>query len=281
MLSLETSFEYNQKLTKEYAKTFYFSLSFLKKEKRQDIYAIYGFCRYSDNMVDDESDLDKASKDLENWRKLLEIGLEKGDSDDIVLKSFIYVVKKYNIEAKLAFELLDGMEMDLKQSRFQTFEELQHYCYLVASVPGLLVLNILGFEGGQKTVEYASKLGEAMQLTNILRDIKEDYGLGRIYLPQTDLKKHSIEDQDFKAGKINQKFENLIQNYIKIAKSFYSESQKGIPNLSSDARFVVKIASVLYSNILVKIQKNNYDVFTKRISLSIWEKFWLTFKTLF
>jgi phytoene synthase len=188
------------------------------------------------------------------------------------------VVKKYKIDPKLAFELLDGMEMDLKQSRFKTYEELLRYCYLVASVPGLLVLNILGFEGGEKTIEYASKLGEAMQITNILRDIKEDFERDRIYLPQRDLQNYGILEKDFSLSQPTQELKNLIKEYISRARSLYLEAQKGIPSLSQDSRFVVKTASKLYSSILDKIETQNFDVFSKRARLSFWEKVWVVFK---
>jgi len=274
MTTLKKSYQFNQSLTKSYAKTFYFSLAFINKEKRQDIYAIYGFCRYSDNLVDDEPDKIKAEKDLNLWRQKLQSGLDMGDSDDIVLKSFIYVVKKYTIDPKLAFELLDGMEMDLKQNRFETYNELLQYCYLVASVPGLLVLNILGFEGGSKTLEYASRLGQAMQITNILRDVKEDFERGRIYLPTAELQEFGITENDFKLKVPNQELKNLIKEYISRARSLYLEAQKGIPSLSKDSRFVVKTASKLYSSILDKIELNDYDVFSSRAHLSTLEKIW-------
>jgi phytoene synthase len=274
MATLLDSYQHNQSLTKSYAKTFYFSLAFLNKEKRQDIYAIYGFCRYSDNLVDDEPDKIKAENDLNLWRQKLQSGLDTGDTDDIVLKSFIHVVKKYKIDPRLAFELLDGMEMDLKQNRFETYEELLHYCYLVASVPGLLVLNILGFEGGNETLKYASKLGEAMQITNILRDIKEDFERGRIYLPKSDLQNFGVLENDFNRPEPTQELKNLIQEYTSRAKLLYFEAQKGISSLSKDSRFVVKTASKLYSSILDKIEAKEYDVFAGRVHLSSLEKIW-------
>jgi phytoene synthase len=274
MPSLLQSYLHNQSLTKSYAKTFYFSLAFLNKEKRQDIYAVYGYCRYSDNLVDDEPDKIKAEKDLNLWRQKLQSGLDLGDSEDIVLKSFIHVVQKYKIDPKLTFELLDGMEMDLKQNRFETYEELLRYCYLVASVPGLLVLNILGFEGGSKTLEYASKLGQAMQITNILRDLKEDFERGRIYLPTSELQEFGVIENDFKLKAPNQELKNLMKVYMSRARSLYLEAQKGIPSLSKDSRFVVKIASKLYSSILDKIESRDYDVFSNRVHLSTLEKIW-------
>jgi 15-cis-phytoene synthase len=272
MITLKDSYLYNQKLTKDYAKTFYLSLAFLNNQKRQDIYAVYGFCRFSDNLVDDEPDKKEAEKNLNLWRTELQAGIDQGDSEDIVLKSFIFVLKKYNIDSKLAFDLLEGMEMDLKQSRFDTYDELLNYCYLVASVPGLLVLNILGYTDKEKAVKYGAELGKAMQLTNILRDLKEDFERDRIYLPKQDLQKYGVSDKDFGLPIPTENLRLLIADYATKANQFYQESNKGIEYLTKDSRFVVKTANKLYSAILLKIQQKNYDVFSKRISLSFWEK---------
>ena len=277
MISLELSYQHNQKLTKSYAKTFYLVSKFLPKAVRNDIYAVYGFCRHSDNLVDEEPDLSKAKNDLEAWRKALQTSIEVGQSDDIVLKSFIYAVKKYNIDPKLAFDLLDGMEMDLVQSRYRSFDDLLKYCYLVASVPGLLVLNILGWDKKTDTKKAAIALGQAMQITNILRDIKEDYSRGRIYLPLDDLQKYGISETDFAAQKISPRLIDLVKNYIQRARELYQNSEQGLAGLSANSRFAVRLANKMYGSILDKIEQNQYDVFTKRASLSLWEKIRLVF----
>jgi 15-cis-phytoene synthase len=159
----------------------------------------------------------------------------------------------------------------LKQSRYQTFEELATYSYGVASTVGLMSMYIVGFKG-REAIPHAIKLGVALQLTNILRDVGEDYRNGRVYLPREDLLTHGISETDIAAGKVTPRWRQLMQFQIDRARKLYDESWQGINHLSRDGQLAIGAAAIFYRGLLDQIEKNDYDVFTKRASLSAWEK---------
>ena len=180
-------------------------------------------------------------------------------------------LKSYAIPIELPLDLMDGVAMDIEFKPFETFEELYVYCYKVAAVVGLMTSEIFGYSD-KKALEHAIELGIAMQLTNILRDIGEDVDRGRIYLPLEDLRRFNYSQEEFMQKRINNNFTNLMKFQIERARSYYRSSEKGIPMLERQSRFGVCISSINYGNILSAIEKNNYDVFSKRAYRSFYQK---------
>jgi phytoene synthase len=178
--------------------------------------------------------------------------------------------RRHALPSALTNELLAGVAMDLTIHRYETFADLWLYCYRVASVVGLLSMRIVGFAPGAEP--YAIKLGVALQLTNILRDIGEDARRGRVYLPQEDLARFDLTDDDIFAGRIDARFRALMRFEIARARQLYAESWPGVALLSSDSRLAIGAASHVYARILDKIAANNYDVFRLRANLSTAEK---------
>ena len=267
------AYEYCEKVTRHHAKSFYFAAKFLTKEKQPPIYALYALCRHVDDEID-EAELrseQESAAIVEQWKENLEAiysgnqvnsRLSTPDSR-LVLIAWQDLLQKYKIPQNLPLELMKGVVQDTYIKRYQTFDELYVYCYRVASTVGLMACEIFGYEG-KSTLDYAEKLGIAMQLTNILRDIGEDADKGRIYLPQEDLDKFGITEKQILDKQFDENFRNLMKFEVSRARQYYQESQKGISMLSKDVRFTVLLALRLYSRILDKIELQNYDVFKQR-----------------
>lgn len=278
-VAITNSYLHCKNLTKEYAKSFYFATQFLPKEKRKATYALYGFCRYSDNLVDDNFSMEKhlLIKKTDEWKTDIKNALSTGVSRHPVLPALIDLCNTYNINHVHLFELIEGVEMDIDTFRYQTYENLQVFCYKVASVVGLMMSEILGYST-ISALAYAAKLGEAMQITNILRDIREDYDMGRVYIPQELLIRFNYSEDDIKNHVINDQFKSLIEFLMQKAEKMYSEAQIGIEMLDADSRYAIKSASDIYSGIIPKIRLNNYDVYGKRASVSLIGKLFILFR---
>jgi phytoene synthase len=290
---IRQAYEFCRQITKKHAKSFYFSARFLKKEKRDPIYALYALCR----LVDDEVDAAEVNSEreaiaaVENWkRKLDEIYRNtelktdekrvSNNGQNQVLLAWREMLKKHRIRQELPLELMRGVLMDTHIKRYETFNELYIYCFRVASTVGLMSSEIFGYEKPE-TLEYAEALGIAMQLTNILRDVKEDAAMGRIYLPQEDLRAFDVSEEQIFANRVNDNFIALMQFEINRAREYYRKAERGIPMLEKDARFCVLLAARIYAAILNEIGRQNYDVFSQRAhttrnqKLSMIPRIWL------
>lgn len=270
---LQKAYRYCQKVTHQHAKSFYFAAKFLPKVKQQPIYALYALCRHVDDEID-EAELRSEAESaqiVEQWKANLEaiysdkfkVQSSKFKAQNLVLLAWQDLLQTYKIPQNLPLELMKGVSQDTYIKRYETFDELYVYCYRVASTVGLMACEIFGYEG-KSTLDYAEKLGIAMQLTNILRDIGEDAEMGRIYLPQEDLQKFGVNEKQILTKQIDENFINLMKFQIARARKYYEESKKGIPMLSKDVRFTVLLALRLYSKILDEIERQNYDVFKQR-----------------
>ena len=267
-------------ITRKYAKTFYMATRFLPYQKQRSIFAIYGLCRYLDNLVDDADDLIAKKKIcmsdveslLEKFRVRLISTYRGVEYSDPILIAFSDVLNSNKISIELPLTLLDGVKMDLTKERYETFDELYEYSYKVASVVGLMTSEVFGYSD-QKALNHAVELGIAMQLTNILRDIGEDLNRGRIYIPQEDLKTYGIDENELFDHNCSESFTQLMKFQIERARSYYHSSDQGIPMLNRDSRLPVILARENYSKILDKIEENQYQVFTKRAYLNSTEKF--------
>ncbi|MDQ4120522.1 MAG: phytoene/squalene synthase family protein [Acidobacteriota bacterium] len=284
-VELSQAYEFCRQITKKHAKSFYFSARFLKKEKRLPIYALYALCR----LVDDEVDASEIKSEreaiaaVENWKHKLgeiyrngELNNNDGqritnDEQNLVLLAWRAMLQKYRIRQELPLELMRGVLMDTHVKRYESWQELYVYCFRVASTVGLMSSEIFGYEKPE-TLEYAEALGIAMQLTNILRDVREDATMSRIYLPQEDLRKFGVSEEQIFEGRVDDNFVRLMQFEIERARSYYRKAEQGIPLLEKDARFCVLIAARIYAAILNEIELQRYDVFTKRAHTTVNQK---------
>ncbi len=276
---LQTGFREAKKITKKFAKTFYLASLFLPKEKKDASYAVYAICRLSDEAVDEIT----FSNQKENLQKLelnISLAYTEKQIDQPLLLAFRKTINTYKIPKKHFDELLKGMYMDLEIKHYPDFAALYEYCYKVAGVIGLIMLKIFGYKNSAAE-DYAIKLGVAMQLTNILRDINEDFIRGRTYLPQDEMLKFNISEQQLSDSKIDDNFKDFLRLQINRSRQLYNQSFEGIKLIdNSICRFVVLCMKEVYSGILDEIEKNNYDVFTKRAHVNKLKKLKIIFKIL-
>ena len=265
--TLETSYDYCKTITSIHSKSFYMASGLLPKEKRKSVRALYAFCRTSDDIIDNQGQ--KAQEDLEIWRHR---GMQSVPrANDPVSIAWADTRKKFNIPGKYAHQLLDGVCNDINFKRYDSFSELTEYCYGVASTVGLMSMHIIGFKN-ETAIRYAIKLGVALQLTNILRDIAEDYQMGRVYLPKDELKTFGITEKHLREGIVDSKWRTFMKFQIARARMIYEEAWPGIMLLDSSGRLPIAAAATFYKGILNKIEENDYDVFSQRAHLNKWEK---------
>ena len=278
--TLDSAYNFCEKVTKITAKNFFYAFRVLPKEKRRAIYVIYAFCRECDDIADGDQPAKIKLKKLNEIANLFNHsdsqGLHRTNPIFIALED---VIKKYKIPKNYFVEFIDGMTMDQKLSRYSDFQELKVYCYKVASVVGLMCIEIFGYRvKNPKILEHAENLGIAMQLTNIIRDIKEDVNRNRIYLPQADLTEFDYTESELKSSVHNKKFCSLMALQTERVKTFFKASEDLEKFIFEDARSCIKILRSLYLNILLKIEASGYQLFGAKIELSRTEKFTLMFQ---
>jgi phytoene synthase len=260
---MEGAFRTCQAYTREHAKSFYFASHVLPREKRMASYAVYAFCREADNIVDVGATPESAAR-LEELRQQLARVYGAPGALRPHLAALRETVAAYAIPREYFLDLIRGVEMDLTRSRYDRFEDLKEYCYCVASVVGLMMAKIFGVSDGS-AYRHAADLGTAMQLTNILRDIREDHAMGRIYLPQEDLAGRGYAEADLARGVVDDRFRDLMRFQIARAREYYAAAEPGIPMLTNDgSRFCARLMSTTYAGILTAIERNGYDVFARR-----------------
>ncbi len=256
-----------RRITREYARTFYFASACLPRATRAHAYAIYGFCRWADNGVDDAGDRAEAAARLDEARSALDLAYSSGLAPPGLL-AFRRTVIDRGIPRPLFDDLLDGMEMDLDVARYADFAALDRYCYRVAGVVGLMMTHAFGYRS-ERCWPDALALGTAMQLTNILRDVAEDLALGRVYLPQDELARFELSEDDLRRGVVDDRFRALMRFQIDRARRHYARSERGIPDLRGDsARLTVRVMGRAYAGILGAIERQGYDVFRARARVS-------------
>lgn len=266
-------FELARGLTRTHAKSFYFSCRFLPKQTRVSTYAVYSFCRYVDNIVDNprNRNIDQIRSEIDAIRKELELAYSVGESEHPVLGAFIPSALICGIPVELPMDLIRGVEMDLTIDRYETFDDLYLFAYRVAGVVGLMMTYVLGFKDKDALI-YAEKLGIAMQLTNILRDIKEDKDNGRIYLPLEELHQYKIAEEHIISEKFNDFFRRMMEFQVERAWKYYRDAEPGISMLQRKSQFAIIAASRIYSGILNKIAQNGYNPFGGRAHVSSTKK---------
>jgi 15-cis-phytoene synthase len=275
LASLEESYELCRQITAKYSKTFYMGTLLMSPPKRRAIWAIYVWCRRTDELVDGPQAQYTNEATLDRWESHLESLFEGSPQDDVDV-AMVDTLDQFPLDIQPFRDMIEGQRMDLYRSRYETFDELELYCYRVAGTVGLMSTTVMGVDTQQYTAPWHPKegspdpakeaiaLGIANQLTNILRDVGEDARRGRIYLPLEDLALFHYSEEDLMRGVIDDRWRSLMQFQIQRARKFYAEAEKGISVLSPDARWPVWSALMLYRKILDVIEENQYDVFNQR-----------------
>lgn len=278
-LSFPNAYEYCRQIAKHHAKTFYLATKFLPKRQQNPIFAMYALLRTVDDLVDLAEDKlnngqltrKELNDSIEDWKVRLRACYDGKPSNDPILMAWQDTLRHYTIPIELPLDLIDGVAMDIDFQTFETFDELYVYCYKVASVVGLMTVEIFGYKD-KAAPQHAIDLGIAMQLTNILRDIGEDIDRVRIYLPLEDLRRFNYSREEFMNRTMNDKFVALMKFQIERARNYYASAERGIPMLERNSRLAVGISSRNYSDILKAIEENNYNVFTQRAYRSLYQK---------
>lgn len=283
-VSLSDSQKLCKRMTRHHAKTFYFASHVLPAQKRIDAYAVYAFCRYVDDQIDlapDEAARVRAFADLSHL--LHAAYLPHADAESFErrlpwLRAFRETIRRRAIPAAYFEDLLKGVEMDRGRVRLQTWNELDCYCYHVAAVVGLIMVHVLT-EPAPELLKPARDLGTAMQLTNILRDIAEDWQRDRLYLPADELQKFGLTAEDIAAQRTGDSFRAMMRFQIDRARAYYLSAEPGIAALPADgSRFCARLMSTVYGAILDEIERADYQVYRGRARVSFPRKLWLALK---
>ncbi len=286
-ISIEEAYKVCRTITFRYAKTFSLASYFIPRSKRNACFAVYAFCRYVDDLVDVAMEQGNVTRqdavnlvaqwkvDLDNIYNRVDIPRESGtqNADDRtkILIAWEDTLNTFHIPRHLPHELIEGVLMDTSVTRFDTFDELREYCYKVASVVGLMTSEIFGYSSPDALAR-AIDLGIAMQLTNIIRDVREDAVRGRIYLPKEDMQRFGVNESDILEHHFTPNIKELIRCYVGLADNYYDSAEPGIQLLHADSRLTVLLMSNNYRRILRAVESMDYNVFTKRASISLFRK---------
>ena len=269
--------DYCQQKAAASGSSFYYSFLFLPRERRRAITALYAFCREVDDVVDETSDAQVAAAKLAWWR--VEVGnLFAGKPQHPVTKALSVFKDQFSISQERLNEIIDGMEMDLRQSRYLDWKGLEGYCYHVASVVGLLAAGIFGYRD-ERTLDYAKNLGIAFQLTNIIRDVGEDARKNRVYLPVEDLQRFGVPAADILQAKETPAFRSLMAFEAERARGFYTRAMSSLPAHDRRAQRPGLIMAAIYRTLLDEIERGGFQVLKQRTSLTPLRKFWIAWKT--
>jgi phytoene synthase len=255
-----------RQLARAAASNFYYSFLLLPSAKRKAIKDVYAFCRLLDDIVDEDPTGRDPAAELQYWRDEIEgcyQGCPLSDFGERLMGSIL----EFTLPKQPFLDLIEGMEMDLRWHSYQTFADLREYCYRAASAVGLICIEIFGYESA-RTREYAVNLGLALQLTNILRDLKEDIGRGRIYLPLEDLERFGYREQDLRANQYNAPFIELMKFEHSRARSYFIKAAASLPEVDRASMFAAEIMSAIYSEMLDQMPEIQFDVFRNRVSVA-------------
>ena len=302
--SLKRSYDFCREIAKSRAKNFYYSFIVLPAERRRAMCAVYAFMRYSDDIVDEEAEEADKENRLNACREYLDRAYGETPADDSgllpadanggttagaydgspadgkgLIPAFRDTVGRFDIPRAYFDAIIDGAQMDLTVTRYATFEDLYQYCYRVASAVGLVCIHIFGFTGAEAK-RYAESCGIAFQLTNILRDVQEDAGMGRIYLPQEDLDAFGYPEEHLRNGLLNDSFRRLMAFQVERARSYYDAALPLLPQVQSSSRACLAAMIGIYRACLEEIPRRQYDVYSQRIGLTPWKKLSITARAL-
>jgi phytoene synthase len=273
-MTVEESYTWCEGVARSQAKNFYYSFLLLSKPQRRAMCAIYAFMRYCDDLSDDEAVPDRAGA-IARWRLDLDRALAGHAGDHAVWPAFIDAVTHYQIPHQYFRDMISGISSDLQPRRIQTFDELYDYCYHVASVVGLAIIHVFGFES-KAALPLAEKCGIAFQLTNILRDVREDAGKDRVYLPAEDFVRFGVSPETFEP---RERFLELMSFETQRAREYYRESAPLVALIDARSRASMRALIGIYSRLLDRIVASNYDVLTRRVRVPTWEKLWVLMRS--
>ncbi|REK15847.1 MAG: phytoene/squalene synthase family protein [Planctomycetota bacterium] len=267
---LQASYDHCQEIARRSASSFYYSFLLLPEEKRAAMCALYAFLRRTDDLGDSSDSQASRREALSEWRKALARSLA-GRFDDPLLPALADTVRLFDVPPEHLEAVIEGVEMDLDPREYETFDQLEEYCHRVASAVGLACLPIWGYSGDEAE-QPARKCGLAFQLTNILRDLKEDLARNRVYLPREDFERFDYSAALLRSGVRDERFGRLMQYQIERAEQLYAEGAELVHHLSADGRRIFGGMMTVYQALLERIKHLGGDVFSTRVELSRWQK---------
>ena len=271
---LAAAYEHCRRVNRHYGKTYYFSTCLFPAPLRPAVHALYAWVRYPDEWLDNPGGLSPEAQrnKLAEWRDATADALKTGDSPHPVLFAFADAARRHEVPFAHMRDFLAAMEMDLTVSSYETFEDLQRYTWGSASVVGLMMCRLIGATDAA-AAPYAADLGLAMQLTNFLRDVGEDWrDRGRIYLPLEDLRRFGVTEADLAENRLSDNFCALVRFEAERTRAIYARADAGFDHIPVGARLPVRMARILYARILDKIEQNRCDVLSRRARVPTWEK---------
>jgi phytoene synthase len=277
--SLSLDFAYRQCESIARGSSFYGGLRLLPQGKRQALSAVYAFMRLCDDISDDEANATEKRRQFLQTREMFDLAMEQEFTGHPTLLALRDTIRNYHIPVDYFHKVIDGTEMDLTTSNYQTFEQLYHYCYHVASVVGLICIHIFGYQDEQAQ-KYAVACGIAFQLTNILRDVSEDLQRNRVYLPLEDLRRFSYTEEEMRHKVINEHFRALMAFEVERARAYYAEAQPLLKLIERDSRPAFWAMLESYQTILRRIERRGYDVLCERVRLQRGDKWRIALKAL-
>jgi phytoene synthase len=269
--------QYCQEKAASSGSSFYYSFLFLPPVQRRAIIALYAFCREVDDVVDECHDVDIARRKLDWWREEI-VACFRGEPRHPVTRALQTTLQQFNLPAEYFQELIDGMAMDLERQRYESFSELALYCHRVAGVVGLMSAEIFGYRQRQ-TLKYAEALGTACQLTNIIRDVREDAERGRIYLPLDELQAFGVDPRDIVGVRSGDSLRELLAFQARRAHDYYTRAFEQLPEQDRYTQRSGLIMAAIYQALLTEIETDGYRVMQQRIALTPLRKFWIAWRT--
>lgn len=265
------------RLARQTGSNFYYAFLLLPRAKREAVKNVYGFCRIIDDLVDENPKSSDVYAELERWRNDVD-GCFAGRATSPFLERLIESIERFDLPKQPFLDIIDGMEMDLKWSSYQTFADLREYCYRVASAVGLICIEIFGYES-LRTREYAVNLGLALQLTNILRDLKRDVARGRNYIPIEDLERFGYSEDHLRSFLYNNPFIELMKFQHRRAGSYFDRAAAALPSEDRQSMFAAEIMASIYRELLASIAAVRFDVFRNQVTVSKRRRLEISFKT--
>jgi phytoene synthase len=263
---MTVDYEPSRKLCEQHATSFYAVAQFLPEETKNAAYAMYGFCRYTDNIVDGDGSLEYKKKHLRLWKHALHSQWEKPNPQHAILHAFVETCKEYRIPPEMGFGLIEGLEKDLHTNTYADYDALYAYCYAAGGIPGLFMARLA--HAPPSTYAAAVSLGVGMQLTNILRDIGEDLERGRMYLPQDEMKEYGYSPEMLHRHVRDKHFRDFMAFQVERAQSYYDEAEKALPLVEASTRLSLELCLAYYREILHVMEEHGYDVFSGRVFVS-------------
>lgn len=268
-----SDWQYCKKVIKKYGGKYYIATRFFPKQTRYAIYALYAWVRKLDNIVDETPNKLQAKEDFDKWVHDWRKAESEEQSKRPEMRAFLKIIKKFSVDQKHRESFIRAMSMDLEKKEYETLAELEEYMYGSATVVGLMIVQIIGGTK-EEALPYAKALAEAMQLTNFLRDIKNDWVVReRIYMPREELTRYELDTHDIQNNRLCRPF---VQFKIAQARKLFAKAEEGMHLLPQKAKFPIFLSGRLYGAILDQIERQNYDVFIKRAGTTFWQKFIIT-----